>query len=173
MLSAGVVAAFGLYSFLSQWRATAAPVPQPVAAAAAPSPAAKPVAPPPVRINRPSPTETAVSPAPSQTATAQSAAPSQTGKFKNGTYTGSAADAYFGTVQVQAVVSGGRLADVNILQYPSDRGTSRYISSMSLPTLKSEAIRSQSANVDAVSGATQTSDAFTQSLGDALAKAAN
>ena len=115
-------------------------------------------------------TTPAPTPAPAPTPTP---APAPVGKFKDGTYTGSVASAYYGNVQTQAVIQGGALTDVNILQSPSDQGTSRYIASMSLPTLKSEAIQSQSANVDAVSGATYTSAAFVQSLGAALAQAAN
>ena len=93
--------------------------------------------------------------------------------FKDGTYTGPATDAYFGTVQVQATVAGGKLTDVAFLQYPTDRGTSVRISNNAMPVLKSEAIKAQSAKVDIVSGATQTSQAFIKSLGSALADAAN
>ncbi len=95
------------------------------------------------------------------------------GQYINGTYTGSAVDAYYGIVQVSAVVKGGKLAKISLLQYPNDREQSQEISNRSFPILESEAIQSQSAQVDGVSGATQTSDAFTQSLGTALAKAKN
>ena len=44
--------------------------------------------------------------------------------FKDGTYTGTPADAYFGTVQVRAVISGGKLASVDVLNYPADRSRS-------------------------------------------------
>ncbi len=98
-------------------------------------------------------------------------APAPTGQFKDGTYTGSVADAYFGNVQVQAIVKNGQLADVIFLDYPQDRGTSRYINGTATPILRSEAISAQSANVDAVSGATQTSQAFNVSLASALAQA--
>jgi len=40
-----------------------------------------------------------------------------------------------------------------------------------MPSLKQEAIQTQSAQVDIVSGATQTSQAFIQSLASALTKA--
>jgi uncharacterized protein with FMN-binding domain len=97
----------------------------------------------------------------------------QTGQYKDGTYTGSSADAYYGTVQVQAVVQGGKLVTVNFLQYPSDRSTSRYINGQAMPMLQTEAIQAQSASVSGVSGATDTSAAFVQSLGSALSQAAN
>lgn len=98
--------------------------------------------------------------------------PASTGKYKNGTYTGPVENAYFGNVQVEAVIQNSALADITFLQYPN-HGHSLQVSEQSMPTLKSEAIAAQSANVDVVSGATQMSDAFQQSLSSALAMAAN
>jgi uncharacterized protein with FMN-binding domain len=100
-------------------------------------------------------------------------APKQTGQYKDGSYTGSQADAYYGTVQVQAIISGGRLNNVQILSYPSDRSTSQRINQRAMPTLVSEAIQAQSASVNTVSGASDSSAAFRQSLGSALSQAAN
>jgi len=94
-----------------------------------------------------------------------------TGQFKDGSYRGAAADAYYGLVQVQANVQSGRLASVKILQYPNDRRTSRYINSQALPILKQEAIAAQDARVDFVSGATLTSQAYVRSLSNALDQA--
>ncbi len=100
-------------------------------------------------------------------------APKPKGQYADGTYTGSAADAYYGLVQIQVVIQNGRLVTVTFLQYPSDRSTSRYINSQAMPLLKSEAIQAQSADVSGVSGASDTSQAFVQSLGSALAQAKN
>jgi uncharacterized protein with FMN-binding domain len=94
-----------------------------------------------------------------------------TGRYKDGTYTGSVADAFYGNVQVQVTVSGGNITDVQFLQYPSDRSTSRFINSQAMPLLTQEAIQAQSAQVDGVSGATATSGAFIQSLQSALSQA--
>lgn len=99
----------------------------------------------------------------------QTAAP-QT-RFKDGAYTGPAVDAYYGLVQVKATITNGALADVAFLQYPNDRQTSREISAQAIPMLIQEAIQAQSASVDIISGATQTSEGFVQSLGAALAQA--
>lgn len=93
------------------------------------------------------------------------------GQYRDGSYTGSVADAYYGNIQVQAVISGGRITDVIFLQYPNDNRTSQYINSQAMPLLKEEAIQAQSANVSGVSGASATSPAFITSLSDALAKA--
>lgn len=115
----------------------------------------------------PSPTPTTPAPTPNPAPTPVSA------KYKNGTYLGPTANSIYGPVQVSATISGGKLTTVTVLQYPKDRANSAEISSRSLPILQSEAVQSQSATVDIVSGATQTSEAFTQSLASALASAQN
>ena len=94
-----------------------------------------------------------------------------TGGYADGTHTGPAVDAYYGLVQVQAIVQGGQLVAIKVLKYPSDRRTSVYINHQALPVLRDEAIRAQSAKVDIVSGATLTSRAYIRSLGQALNKA--
>ncbi len=91
--------------------------------------------------------------------------------YANGTYTGPVTDAYYGNMQIQAIVRGGKLAGVRILQYPNDRGTSVAINRQALPMLQSEVIAAQSARVDIISGATLSSDAFIRSLNGALSKA--
>lgn len=91
--------------------------------------------------------------------------------YKDGTYTGDAADAFYGMIQVQATISAGRITNVQFLQYPNDRGTSIEINQQADPMLAQEAIQTQSANVDIVSGATDSSQAFVQSLQSALDKA--
>ena len=91
--------------------------------------------------------------------------------YRDGTYVGDAADAFYGMIQVQAQISGGRIASVQFLQYPNDRSTSIYINSQADPLLAQEAISAQSANVDTISGATDSSQAFIQSLQSALSKA--
>jgi uncharacterized protein with FMN-binding domain len=93
--------------------------------------------------------------------------------YTDGVYTGPAADAYYGIVQLQALVQGGRLSALKVLKYPSDRRTSISINRQALPMLRDEAISAQSANVDIITGATLTSRAFIQSLGGALKKASS
>jgi uncharacterized protein with FMN-binding domain len=91
--------------------------------------------------------------------------------YRDGSYTGSVDDAQWGVVQVKAVIKHGRITDVQFLQYPNDRNRSIYINSIADPQLTTEAIQAQSANVDIVTGATDSSDAFIQSLSDALSQA--
>lgn len=91
--------------------------------------------------------------------------------YKDGTFTGDATDAFYGNIQVKAIITGGKISDVVFLQYPNDRSTSREINAQAMPLLKSEAIVAQSASVDIVSGATDSSKAFRTSLNSALALA--
>lgn len=93
------------------------------------------------------------------------------GQYKNGEYTGNVANAFYGNIQVKAVISGGRITDVQFLDYPHDRQNSIRINTYAMPILKSEAIKAQSAEVDAVSGASATSAAFKESLSSALSQA--
>ncbi|MDG4881893.1 FMN-binding protein [Mesorhizobium sp. WSM4884] len=93
--------------------------------------------------------------------------------YADGVYTGRPADAYYGIIQLQALVQGGRITALKILKYPNDRRTSVNINRQALPMLRDEAISAQSADVDIISGATLTSRAFIQSLGGALKKASS
>ena len=95
----------------------------------------------------------------------------QMGRYKNGTYTGSVADAFYGNLQVQAVITNGKISNVVFLQYPSDNNTSQYVNGQAMPLLTQEAIQTQSAQVDIISGASSSSQAFQHSLADALDKA--
>ena len=94
-----------------------------------------------------------------------------TGKYRNGTYTGQTANAYYGNVQLRITVAGGKISKVDILDYPHDNRTSANINNQVLPMLQKEVLQTQSGPVDAVSGASFTSQAFNTSLGSALSQA--
>lgn len=123
----------------------------------------------------PTSTTSATSGTASSTPSSSSTTPAPTArtasKYKDGSYTGSVADAFYGNIQVKVTISGGKITAVDFLQYPNDRPQSQYINSQAMPYLKQEAIQAQSAQVDGVSGATDTSQAFIQSLTAALNKA--
>ena len=99
--------------------------------------------------------------------------PKPTSQYKDGTYTGISADAYYGNIQVRVVIADGKISDVQFLDYPQDRGTSVRINTHAMPILRQEAIVAQNANVNTVSGATDSSGAFRQSLSSALSQAKN
>ncbi|HLI52085.1 MAG TPA: FMN-binding protein [Thermomicrobiaceae bacterium] len=123
----------------------------------------------------PSPTPTlAPTPAPSSSTASSGASATSSGAssaYTDGTYTGSVADAQWGYVQVRATVQKGKITDVEFLQYPDDRSRSIFINQTADPELSSEAIQAQSAQVDIITGATDSSQAFIQSLSDALSQA--
>ena len=87
------------------------------------------------------------------------------------TVTGSAIQTRWGPVQVQLTVSGGKITDVAMLQYPIANGTDQQIRSYALPILMQDTVDAQSANIDMVSGATYTSTGYLQSLQSALDQA--
>ena len=90
---------------------------------------------------------------------------------KSGTFTGASEDTRYGAVQVAAVISGGKLTDVTVLQVPDNGGYEDQIVSIAVPELKSEALSAQSANIQVVSGATYTSQGYAESLQSALDQA--
>lgn len=91
--------------------------------------------------------------------------------YKDGSYTGAVTDAQWGYVQVHVVIQNGKMANVQFLQYPHDRNRSVEINGYADPQLIQEAIQAQSARVDIITGATDSSEAFIQSLSDALSQA--
>jgi uncharacterized protein with FMN-binding domain len=140
--------------------ATAPPPPQPTAAplVTQPVPTAQPATDQPAPTAQPIPT---AQPTPVPVVQAK-------GAYTDGEYAGSVTDAYYGNMQVKAIIQAGKISDVQILEYPNDRRTSIRINSIAIPYLINETIQVQSANVDVISGATLTSEAFAQSLQVAL-----
>ncbi|MBI4920397.1 MAG: FMN-binding protein [Devosia nanyangense] len=119
----------------------------------------------------PRPAQSVAAPARAEVLLAAASGTITTSPYKDGTYKGSAANAYYGLVQVQAQVQNGQLVQVKVLQYPSDRRTSRKINARALPVLQREAIQAQGSRIDYVSGATLSSAAFVKSLSNALSQA--
>lgn len=69
----------------------------------------------------------------------------------------------FGTVQVQVSFSGSKITDIKLLQQPhSGRAVT------ALPRLQEEALQAQSADIDTISGATETSESYKTSLQAAI-----
>lgn len=73
-----------------------------------------------------------------------------------------------GLVQVSVTMDNGKITNVNALQLPHDNNHSWQNSNRAAAILRSEVLTAQSADVDAVSGATYTSDAYLKSLQAAL-----
>jgi uncharacterized protein with FMN-binding domain len=74
-------------------------------------------------------------------------------------------------MQVEIVVSEGKITDVKTLRETNQGGRSVQISNYAVPILRKEVLAAQSANVDSVGGATYTSDGYLSSLQSGLDKA--
>jgi uncharacterized protein with FMN-binding domain len=64
-----------------------------------------------------------------------------------------------------------RMTAITVPTYPNHTDRSVFINQNALPVLKAEALKAQSANINMVSGATDTSNGFEQSLQAAIVKA--
>jgi uncharacterized protein with FMN-binding domain len=118
----------------------------------------------------PSPTPTPTpTPAPAPTPTP---APAPVARYIDGSYTGTTVTTVYGPVQVAVVIRGGKITEVTVPVFPNDRENSIRISNQALPILKQEALTAQSAEVSGISGATETSQGFKDSLQSALTQAA-
>jgi uncharacterized protein with FMN-binding domain len=76
----------------------------------------------------------------------------------------------YGQLDVEATVRGDRIVSVTVPSLQTAEPTSQQISEQAIGMLTSEVLSAQSLHVDAVSGATYTSDAYAQSLQAALDK---
>lgn len=85
---------------------------------------------------------------------------------------GQAVTDQYGTIQVRIVTAGGKIRSVAFAQLAGDEQLSDLINAQAGPLLLQRTLVAQSADIDTVSGATYTSDAYRQSLQSALDKAA-
>ncbi|OXY96359.1 FMN-binding protein [Streptomyces diastatochromogenes] len=113
--------------------------------------------------------------APQQTAAAQEAPQggqqggAQDAGASAGTVTGDAAQTQYGAVQVRLTVANGKITKAEAVQAPKG-GLSDQKTALAVPKLNQEAVAAQSAQIDAVSGATYTSTGYKKSLQSALDK---
>ena len=84
-------------------------------------------------------------------------------------FTGVEVSTRYGPVQVKIMVKDGKIVDAQTVQAPT--GSSDRYTQMSVPVLRERTIDAQSANVQAVSGASFTSYGWSQSLASAIAQA--
>jgi uncharacterized protein with FMN-binding domain len=107
-----------------------------------------------------------------------SATASATGAKASGTKAGSAAGTAtgpneqfgYGELTVEVTVQGGRITKVTVPSLQTAEPTSQQISEQAISMLTPEILSAQSLNINAVSGATYTSEAYAQSLQAALDK---
>jgi uncharacterized protein with FMN-binding domain len=158
------VVALSIAGFIAVWRFEPGPVHNTAAVAQAP----------PASVTLPStsaaptttPTTTPAAPSTSADQPAPSTSDSPSTRDTSGetvTTQGSAESSRYGTVQVQVTFTGSRIAVITLLQAP-DGGRSL----TALPKLQEEAIKAQSAAIDTVTGATETSESYKTSLQAAI-----
>ncbi|KUN94751.1 FMN-binding protein [Streptomyces resistomycificus] len=87
-----------------------------------------------------------------------------------GMVTGDAAQTQYGAVQVRLTVAGGKITKAETVQAPKG-GQSDQITANAVPKLNQATVAAQSADIDAVSGATYTSAGYKKSLQSAIDKA--
>ncbi|BCW77555.1 MULTISPECIES: FMN-binding protein [unclassified Arthrobacter] len=102
------------------------------------------------------------------TGTGTSGSSGSSGTSASGTYKGTAVQTRFGPVQVQITVANGKITDITALQLTNTDGKSIQISNRAAPLLRSKVLAAQSADVQTVSGATITSDAYLTSVQAAI-----
>jgi uncharacterized protein with FMN-binding domain len=143
-----------------------------VASSAPPSsaPVSSAIAAPTTHIAAPTPTSPAAATKPSVQAPTKtptrSAAP--TLKPASAMFLGSSAQTPYGPVQIKITYASGRVTGVVAVRLPSGRSRDAEINNYAVPILMRETLAAQSANINAVSGATYTSDGYVQSLQSAL-----
>ena len=87
------------------------------------------------------------------------------------TITGAVETTMYGPMQVKVTLEGQKITNVSVVQETNDGQESQQIDSFSIPKLTAETLSAQSARIDTVSGATQTSDGYIGSLQSALDQA--
>lgn len=109
-------------------------------------------------------TTTATTPTTSSTGSPSTTTTAPAAKTLRHTVNGSVVQTPYGSVQVAVVFDGSKIVEVQALQTPSDQDRSIQIAQVATPILRQEVLSAQSARVDAVSGATYTSDGYAQSV---------
>jgi uncharacterized protein with FMN-binding domain len=154
-----------------------APAPVAAVAPAQPIPAVPDAPPPPPRKARPRPAPAAAPKAPEATPQTPPAAPAAQprNQYKDGTYLGWGTSRH-GDIQASVEIASGKITSAAIVQCLT-RYSCSWISPKTPGTgspefdLPGQVVTRQSAKVDYVSGATESSDAFYQAISQALSKA--
>ncbi len=88
----------------------------------------------------------------------------------SGTATGALEQYGYGEVSVKVTVQSGRIVTVAVSQLQTADSYSQSIANQVIPMLRSEVLSAQAANINAISGATYTSEGYATSIQSALDK---
>lgn len=91
--------------------------------------------------------------------------------LEDGDFVSSRHQFMWGDLRIKIFVRGGSITGLQALQFPDHRSQSLYLSGLAIPKLESEVIKNQTAQVDTVSSATDTSIVFQDAVADAITKA--
>jgi uncharacterized protein with FMN-binding domain len=117
----------------------------------------------------PSPAASSADSSPSASASASPSSGSSSGTSR--TYTGDAVMTQWGTVQVRITVQNGKITKSEAVQYPTENPRDQEINAYAVPALNQAVVQKQSGGIDAISGATVTSDGYIQSVQSAVDQA--
>ena len=95
-------------------------------------------------------------------------APTTTTTAGNRTATGQYMQYRYGDIQLKVFVTGNRITDIKTVVDDANDPQSYQINENAIPQLRQQALQAQSSNIDGVSGATYTSQAYVDSLQSAL-----
>lgn len=84
------------------------------------------------------------------------------------TFTGTREENPYGAVQLEIVVEGSRMVDIRAIEMPDSESRSDQLSDQVSVQLEAEALREQGADLDTVSGATETAISYRDSLRAAI-----
>ncbi|GAA2018442.1 hypothetical protein GCM10009740_02840 [Terrabacter terrae] len=121
-----------------------------------------------IHVATPARAGTPVAGAPPQPSSSKSTTSTKSAAPRSGSVDGAVVDTQYGSVQVRITFQGKKITNVHALKLTDSSGTSVSISADAAPTLRQEALDKQSAQIDVVSGATYTSEAYQQSLQSAI-----
>ncbi len=88
------------------------------------------------------------------------------GAYKDGTYKGTG-EGYKGPIEIELVVEEGKISDMKVLSHEETEG----IGDSAFEGIKEQLLEKQSAELDAVSGATGTSNGLIEAINEALPNA--
>lgn len=92
------------------------------------------------------------------------------GSSVSGTATGALEQYGYGEVSVKVTVQSGRIVSLAVSQLQTADSYSQSIANQVIPMLRSEVLSAQAANINAISGATYTSEGYATSIQSALDK---
>jgi hypothetical protein len=97
-----------------------------------------------------------------------STTPGSTNPISTQSATGNDIDYRYGDIQLKVTKTGNRITEIDVIQNGAVDPRSAQINSIAVPMLTTQAVNAQSSQIDGISGASFTSEAYTEALQSAL-----